>query len=68
MGLQETYEAPSFVSEPAGDPALAEDVLQSRLAELDGGDVVQLHREPEAEPAAMPLRRVPRQQYNPGRN
>ena len=52
--------------EPEGDPSVAEDVLNARLAELDGADVVPLHQ-PEAEPVAISLRRVERQQYNPGR-
>jgi hypothetical protein len=47
------------------DGAVVEDVLNSRLAELEGGDVVPLHTEQEA--AAIPLRRMPRENYNPGR-
>jgi hypothetical protein len=51
------------------DGSTAEDVLQARLTELEGGDVVQLHAESpsETEAVATPLRRLARQQYNPGR-
>lgn len=69
-GLQGTYEAQAIVSEaPRLDDGVVDDVLQQRLAELDGADVVPLHAEAEGETqgVAMPLRRVPRQQYNPGR-
>lgn len=60
----------AFRPDPLIDPTLvdgtAEDILASRLAELDGGNVEQLHQ-PEGESAAIPLRRVAREQYNPGR-
>lgn len=53
-------------AQPIGDAsAVADEVLEQRLAELDGGEVVQLHSEEEI--AAVPLRRIGRQQYNPGR-
>lgn len=47
------------------DSDIVEDVLASRLAEADGSQVVQLHSDEEA--VAIPLRRVGREQYNPGR-
>lgn len=51
--------------ESAQHDNIAEEVLEQRLAELDGGEVVQLRTEEEI--AAVPLRRLGRQQYNPGR-
>lgn len=48
------------------DPALAEDVLQSRLQELETMPVAPSPAD-EAEVVAIPLRRVGREQYNPGR-
>jgi hypothetical protein len=50
---------------PADD--VADDILQQRLAEVESGEVVQLHQ-PVEEAIATPLLRVPRQQWNPGRN
>lgn len=55
---------PPVATAEGGD---AEDVLAARLAELDGGNEEQL-KEPAEESAAIPMRRVARQQYNPGRN
>lgn len=54
---------------PEDSAEIAEDVLQARLNELEGGEVVQLHADSpsETEAAAIPLRRVAREQYNPGR-
>ena len=67
-GLQVPYEPKSFVSEPPMPAGAADDVLASRMAELDSADVIPLHQPAEEEAAAIPLVRVPRQQYNPGRN
>lgn len=57
---------------PSGDVgAVADEVLGQRLAELDGSNVQQLYADDavgdELQTAAIPLRRVSRQQYNPGR-
>lgn len=64
-----SYEPPDY-NELAGDEVAgaAEDVLAARLAELgdaSGGQVVNF--QPQAEAAAMPIRRVERERYNPGR-
>lgn len=59
---------PPVAPEPQANAAEADDILNSRLNELDSADVVQLHQPTEEEAAAIPLMRVPRQQYNPGRN
>lgn len=56
----------SIQQQEAIDPALAEDVLQSRLSELETMPEEQLAPE-ETEVVAIPLRRVGREQYNPGR-
>ncbi len=61
------YQPPAAAPAPVDDGA-ADEVLASRLAELETADVVQLHQPPEEESAAIPLVRIPRQQYNPGRN
>lgn len=56
---------PVYENWPAG---VGEDVLAARLAELgdtSGGEVVNFQPQPEA--AAMPIRRVERERYNPGR-
>lgn len=50
---------------------LAEQVLADRLADLEGSNVQQLYADDavgdELQTAAIPLKRVSRQQYNPGR-
>lgn len=61
---------PVIDGDGAGD--VVEDVLQSRLEELDGSNIQQLYADDgtgdELTRAAIPLRRVGRQNYNPGRN
>lgn len=67
--VRSQQKAPEVVSmaeyADAIDGDIVEDVLASRLAEAETSQVVQLHGEEET--AAIPLRRVGREQYNPGR-
>jgi hypothetical protein len=51
---------------PIDDASAVEDVLASRLAELDSAEVVPFQQS-EEETTAIPLRRVERQTSNPGR-
>ena len=51
------------------DPEMVEDILRQRLSEMgaDAGEVVPMDDGHNDESVAIPLRRIPRQQYNPGR-
>ena len=59
--LRDTY------NDELSDRSAADEVLEARLAEVEQGGAEVISFQPDVEAAAMPIRRVERERYNPGR-